>query len=76
MTNKEIIQISKSKPKKILILCTFNSIPNQFPYPLTSPPPPVCAIGRVGCNLLGRCTYNVKGKNRQSYPYTLPDTAI
>ncbi len=23
MTNKEIIQISKSKPKKISILCTF-----------------------------------------------------
>jgi hypothetical protein len=25
MTNKEIIQISKSKPKKISILCTFKS---------------------------------------------------
>jgi hypothetical protein len=24
MTNKEIIQISKSKPKKFSILCTFN----------------------------------------------------
>ncbi len=26
MTNKEIIQISKSKPKKISILCTFKNV--------------------------------------------------
>ncbi len=40
MTNKEIIQISKSKPKKISILCTFKEALSVYH-------PPCCLVKRT-----------------------------